>query len=122
MNGDNESLVQLSGSSVIPSGRLWAFTAFSRFVRPGAVRLGATSPASGLELTGFRNAGGPLVAVAINTTASTITVPVSLRHLGPQAVPYLTDATHDTTAQPPAGVRGSAFTATVPPRAVGSPT
>ena len=38
-NGDNEGLIQINGSSVIPSGRLWAFANYSRYVHPGAVRI-----------------------------------------------------------------------------------
>ena len=41
-NGDNESLIQINGSNVAPSGRLWAFANFSDYVRPGAVRIGAS--------------------------------------------------------------------------------
>ena len=50
-NGDNESLVQINGSTVVPSGRLWAFANFSRFVRPGAVRIAASTDKSSLEIT-----------------------------------------------------------------------
>ena len=53
-NGDNESLIQIHGSSVVPSGRLWAFASFSRFVRPGAVRIGASSSDGDLTLDCFQ--------------------------------------------------------------------
>ena len=66
-NGDNEGLIEINGSSVIPSGRLWAFANYSRYVRPGAVRIGATSSNSAVDLTAFRNTDGSVAIVALNT-------------------------------------------------------
>src|SRR5258708_36791216 len=43
-NGDNEGLIQINGSTVAPSGRLWAFANYSRYVHPAAGRIGASSP------------------------------------------------------------------------------
>ncbi len=43
-NGDNEGLIQINGSTVASSGRLWAFANYSRYVRPGA-RSGSPRPA-----------------------------------------------------------------------------
>ena len=49
-NGDNEGLIQINGSTVTASGRLWAFANYSRYIHPGAVRIAATSSNSGVDL------------------------------------------------------------------------
>ncbi len=121
-NGDNEGLILINGSTVDTSGRLWAFASFSRFVRPGAVRIGATSPSSGVDLTAFRNADGRVAVVALNTSASAVPMTFSLRGTGLHgravATPYLTDATHDAAAQAALPVRGNAFGGTLPARSL----
>jgi hypothetical protein len=40
LTGPNTGLVEVKGSTVASSGRLWAFAGYSRFVRLGAVRIG----------------------------------------------------------------------------------
>jgi O-glycosyl hydrolase len=121
-NGDNEGLIQIDGSTVDTSGRLWAFANFSRFVRPGAVRIGATSPDSGVDLTAFRNADGSVAVVALNTSASAVPMRFSLHGTGIRgravATPYLTDAAHDTAAQAPVTVAGGAFGGRLPARSL----
>ena len=120
-NGDNESLIQINGSTVSPSGRLWAFANYSRFVRPGAVRIGASSSAGSLEVTAFRNLGGSVAIVALNTATTAQTASFSVDNVSARAgtaIPYLTDATDSTAAQPPIPVRGGSFTATLPARSL----
>jgi O-glycosyl hydrolase len=122
-NGDNESLIQLNTTTgtVTPSGRLWAFANYSRFVRPGAVRIGAASGNSDLETLAFRNTNGSVAIVVLNTATTAQTTSFSVRRSGtpaPVAIPYLTDNTHDTAAQPPLRVRNGSFTATVPARSL----
>jgi len=118
-NGDNEGLVQLDTSTgaVVPSGRLWAFANYSRFVRPGAVRIGASSANSDLDVTAFRNVNGSVAIVVLNTAATAQTASFSVRGTGaggPVAVPYLTDDSHDTAAQAPLPVIRGSFGATLP--------
>jgi O-glycosyl hydrolase len=121
-NGDNEGLIQIDGSAVETSGRLWAFANYSRFVRPGAVRLGAASPASAVDLIAFRNTDGSVAVVALNTSASAVRMSFSLRGRampGPAlATPYLTDSGHDTAAQAPATVRDGTFAGMLPARSL----
>lgn len=76
----NSGLVQVQGSTINLSKRYWAFAAFGRFIRPGAVRIGASSTASGLEVSAFRNRDGSRVAEILNTAATD--QPVSLRGAG----------------------------------------
>jgi O-glycosyl hydrolase len=121
-NGDNEGLIEIDGSTVIPSGRLWAFAGYSRFVRPGAVRIGASTSDGGLDLTAFRNRDGSVAIVALNTAASPDPVTFTLAGTGIRdgsvATPYLTDATSDTARQPGVTVHQRAFSMTLPARSM----
>jgi O-glycosyl hydrolase len=121
-NGDNESLIQINGSTVAASGRLWAFANYSRFIRPGAVRVGATAKDANLELTAFRNRDGSIAIVVLNTSASADPVSFALRHLGirgyAHATPYLTDSASDTAALAPIPVRAGTLRTTLPPRSL----
>ena len=121
-NGDNEGLILINGDTVTASSRLWAFANYSRFVRPGAVRIGATSPDPSVELTAFRNVNGTVAIVALNTATTTQSMTFSVGHAGLPgfgvAVPYLTDNSSDTAAQAPVPVRSGSFTAALPARSL----
>jgi O-glycosyl hydrolase len=119
-NGDNEGLIQINGSTVSSSGRLWAFANYSDFVRPGAVRIAATSSNSAVDLTAFKNTNGSVAIVALNTaqTADPITYSLSGVGSGTTVTPYLTNASSDTAAQATIPVSGGAFTATIPARSL----
>jgi glucuronoarabinoxylan endo-1,4-beta-xylanase len=118
--GPNTGLVEVKGNMVSGSGRLWAFASYSRFVRPGALRLGTRTSAAGLEVSAFRNSDGSTAVIVLNTAHSPQAATFSLRGLGPAhaVTRYLTDATHQVSAQPPLPVSHSAFTATLPPRSL----
>jgi O-glycosyl hydrolase len=120
-NGDNESLIQIDGSTVIPSGRLWAFANYSRFVRPGAFRIGTSTADQNLEVTAFRNLDGSVAVVVLNTATTPQSATFSVRGTGPNgflATPYLTDSSSDTAAQPAIPVVHGSFTATLPARSL----
>jgi O-glycosyl hydrolase len=124
-NGDNEGLILINlnssgaATSVSSSGRLWAFANYSRFVRPGAVRIGASSADGDLEVTAFRNGNGSVAVVALNTATTAQAATFSLQGAGgSQARPYLTDAAHEVAAQPAIPVSNGSFTATLPARAL----
>jgi len=121
-NGDNESLIQINGSSVLPSGRLWAFANFSDYVRPGAVRIGATTADGNLTLDAFKNTNGTIAIVALNTGTAADPVTFSLSGTGTPngatVTPWLTNASNDAAAQATTTVSGGAFTATLPARSL----
>ena len=124
-NGDNEGLVILgsptdtTADTYQASGRLWAFAAFSRFVRPGSVRVSTTSSDSQLDAVAFRERQGTaLVLINNNTSAEQATVQLTGGPLSGTAQPYLTDGNATGAAQPAITVSGRAFTTTVPARAV----
>ena len=82
------------------------------------MRLGTTSP-TGPEVTAFRNSNGSIAVIVLNSAHSRQLATFSLRGLsGAHVTPYLTDASHDLSAQSPTTVRNSAFTATLPPRSL----
>lgn len=118
---NNEGLIRDDGT-VVASKRLWAFANYSRFIRPGAVRIGASTTASGVELTAFKNTNGTVAIVALNTTMSNAALSFSLSGPGmPQSGPvrsYLTDATHSTAKQKTIKEKSDEFSATIAPRAL----
>jgi O-glycosyl hydrolase len=119
VTGPNTGLVDVTGDTVATSGRLWAFASYGRFIRPGAVRIGTTASATGLEVSAFRNRDGSIAVVVLNMTRSRQVATFSLRGLDAGHVtPYLTDTSHDLSAQSAITVAGHAFTATLPPRSL----
>ena len=119
LTGPNTGLVEVKGNTVATSGRLWAFASYSRFIRPGAVRIGTTTSATGLDVTAFRNSNGSIAVIVLNSAHSRQVATFSLRGpSGAHLTPYLTDTSHELSAQSPITVRNSAFTATLPPRSL----
>jgi glucuronoarabinoxylan endo-1,4-beta-xylanase len=117
----NSGLIQLAGDSYTASGRFWAFAAFSRFIRPGAVRVAASAGGgAGLVSAAFRNRDGSLVVELLNTSDTAAPVRIALRDLPPggRARPYLTDAGHQVAAQPVVPVRDGQVVTSAPPRSI----
>jgi glucuronoarabinoxylan endo-1,4-beta-xylanase len=70
-------------------------------------------------VTAFRNLGGSLAVVVLNTATTAQTASFSLGQIGGfRATPYLTDASHEVAAQAAIPVRRGSFTATLPPRSL----
>ncbi|NUR04542.1 MAG: hypothetical protein HOY79_50980 [Streptomyces sp.] len=119
--GATRGLIQIDGDGYHVSKRLWALANYSRFIRPGATRIGATTSDSALELSAFRNTNGTVTVVALNTATSATPVTFDLKNTKiakGTATPYLTDATHSTARQQTVAVSGSSLTTTVPARAL----
>ncbi|MFL6141467.1 MAG: glycoside hydrolase family 30 protein [Labedaea sp.] len=81
------------------SKRLWALAAYSRFIRPGAVRLDASATDPALRVSAFRNDDGSTVIEVLNTG----TAPVTWQRGHGRATAYLTDNTHSLTPTPVTG-------------------
>lgn len=60
-------MVHIGNGKVEPSKRLWALGQWSRFVRPGAVRVGTLGAVSGMRIAAFRNVDGSVATVVINS-------------------------------------------------------
>jgi O-glycosyl hydrolase len=121
-NGDNESLIQINGSTVSPSGRLWAMAGWSDYVRPGAVRIGATTTDGNLTLDAFKNTNGTIAIVALNTGSSSDTINFGLSGTGVSngatVSSWLTNSSNSNVLEPTTTVASSAFTATLPARSL----
>ncbi len=120
---DNEGLLQLTGNgSVTTTGRLWAFANYSRFIRPGAVRIGASSGNSNLEVSAYKNTNGTVSIVVLNTANNAIMINSSLQNAGmaegATVTSYLTNEFNDTALQATTSVSGDAFSATIPARSL----
>jgi O-glycosyl hydrolase len=119
LTGPNTGLVDVKGNTVATSGRLWAFASYSRFIRPGAVRIGTTTSRAGLEVSAFRNSDGSIAVVVLNSGHRRQVATFSLQGLSATHVtPYLTDTSHQLSARTPITIRKSDFTATLPPRSL----
>jgi O-glycosyl hydrolase len=119
--GDDAMLINLPGGDAYQaSGRLWAFANFARFIRPGAQRIGASTPISNLVVSAYTS-GSSTIVVAINNgqqaVQSTVSVTGGTGTLN-QAVPYVTNAGSTVAQGQVIAVSGGAFTASVPARSV----
>jgi glucuronoarabinoxylan endo-1,4-beta-xylanase len=119
--GSNTGLFP-NGSSM-PSKRLWVMGNYSKFVRPGYVRIGAPiAPTSGVTVSAYFGATDRrVVIVAINTNAAATSRVFGISGLAPSKItPWLTDATNDLKAQSPLPQSGNVFTYALPPKSVTS--
>jgi glucuronoarabinoxylan endo-1,4-beta-xylanase len=122
-NSDNEGLI---GSNSDPAGqptmtkRLYTMGNFSKFVRPGFVRIGTSNEPSGVLMTAYRNPSGSTFAiVAINTNGADTPITFALNNLQASSVtPWITSATFDLAAQPSVTVSGNVFSTTLPATSV----
>jgi O-glycosyl hydrolase len=121
-NGDNESLIQINGSTVTPSGRLWAFANFSDYVRPGAVRIGASTSDGNITVDAFENTNNTIAIVALNTSTSSDTDTYSLTGTGvangATVTPHLTNSSNDVATQATTSVSSGSFSYTIPARSL----
>lgn len=62
----NSKMIRVVDGAVDPSKRLWAMANWSRFVRPGAVRVGADGGGMGMRTSAFVNVDGALAVQVIN--------------------------------------------------------
>ncbi|KAJ3510437.1 hypothetical protein NLJ89_g4676 [Agrocybe chaxingu] len=111
-------LVASDNRDVIPSGRLWAFAMWSRFIRPGARRVSTTGSVSGVGLGAFKNKDDSVIVVFTNTGGGAQNVRIAFSNFTPNSVlAYVTDNTRSV-AQLTATLSGGAVTVSVPARAV----
>lgn len=76
----NSKMIRISDDkkSVIPSKRLWAMANWSRFVRPGAIRVKTVGGPSGAKVSAFKNIDGSVSVQVIQggTASGTVTVEI----------------------------------------------
>ncbi|KAI1393569.1 glycoside hydrolase family 30 protein [Hypoxylon trugodes] len=95
----NEKLIRVDQQSpynYVVAQRLWAFANWSRFVRPGAIRIGS-SGGSGVKSAAFKNLDGSIAVVVISTGGSASNVNISFTGLegnATEATGWVSDQTH----------------------------
>jgi glucosylceramidase len=94
--GTTRAFIQLpnSGDGYRVSKRLWAFAAYSRFIRPGAVRVPARMADPAVKVTAFRNRDGSMVVQLLNTGTAAANTTFTTDTPVHRTTTYLTDETH----------------------------
>jgi len=104
-----------------PSKRLWVMGNFSRFVRPGYVRIGATvAPATGVTVSAYLGATDKhVVIVAINTNASATSQAFSLSGAtATKVTPWVTDDNNSLVSAAVVTPSANAFSYSLPAKSV----
>ncbi len=111
---DNEGLIGHDGGTETTK-RVYALGNWSKFVRPGHVRVSVVGTVGGVSVTAFLDpARSACVIVAVNANGSGQAVSLGVKHLHASAVtPWLTDATHDLAAQSTVPVSNGQFATTL---------
>jgi len=120
---DNEGLIRVKQHSRAyqVSSRLWAFAGFSRYIRPGAVRVATSSSDATIDAVAFRQ-GSDEVLIVINNGAGarTIVVDAGTPISTGRAQPFLTDAHHHASPLASQPIVGGRLQSTVPAGALES--
>ena len=119
-NTANSPLIKIVGDTYEPSKRLWAFANYSRFIRPGATRIDASTGKHNLRVSAFRNTDGSYAIVVLNMGHADEAVAFSLRNVtaSNSVVPYLTNEANDTAQQPGITISDSTYIGDVPARSL----
>ncbi|MEV6609571.1 glycoside hydrolase family 30 beta sandwich domain-containing protein [Kutzneria sp. NPDC051319] len=117
----DSSLIGLRGSTLTPAKRYYSLANYSRFIRPGATRIGATSGGGGLEVSAYKNPDGSVIVVALNSGTSSTSAAYTVANAGltgGTVTPFLTNGSSNIAAQSSIPLSNGAFTATVPGRSL----
>ncbi len=119
-SSDNGMLIHDNNGTIAASKRVSAFANYSRFIRPGAVRIGATSTDGNLKLVAAKNTDGSYDVVVLNANSSDTPATFALQNMVSTgtATPYLTNSANDVSQQGNIGINGNSFAATVPARSL----
>ena len=113
---DNEGLVALKDGQ--RTKRMYALGNYSRFVRPGYVRVEVAGPIpDGVEPSAFLGPDGTVVVVAINSTKANVDVPISISGgLAPASMAqWRTSVQDDLEPYTAVAVSDGTFMASLPP-------
>ncbi len=120
---DNEGLIGHSGDTppvATITKRFYVLGQFSKFIRPGYVRVGITGSVSGVSLSAFKDsASGGLAVVAINTNGSAQAFTGAFTGLVTQTLtPWRTSASEDLASQSAIPVTHGVFEVNLPASSV----
>lgn len=98
----NSCLINMIGDTVIPTKRFWAFAQFSKFARPGARRIEASSSDSLLTVSSFVNRDGIVATQVVSMATTDYTIELQIKGCDDTswATPYLTNNAHNLTRLP----------------------
>ncbi|KAJ5391059.1 glycoside hydrolase [Penicillium cosmopolitanum] len=118
-SGGDAALVNVNGDSYQIAARLWAFSSYFRFARPGAVRIYAETNVEDLYITAWMNTNSTIAIPVVNAAHYTYTLDVQLYGSKvSHAVAYLTDNEHNVTVDNEFIFKEGRFTAQIEPRAM----
>ena len=109
------------GSATNPPKRVFAMGNFSKFVRPGYVRVGVTGAPSSVQIAAFLNpSDGTLAMIALNSGTSAQQVSIFVAGSGWPAMvtPYVTSASSNLAAGAAASVTGARFSGSLAAQSV----
>jgi O-glycosyl hydrolase len=115
---DNEGLLLKDGTD---TKRHYTLGNFSKFVRPGDYRVDVTGPIpSGVLLSAFKGVDGHVVIVAINTTSSAQSVPITITGgTAPTSMqPWITSSVDNLAGATALSLSSGQFTAPLGPKSV----
>jgi O-glycosyl hydrolase len=123
-SASNSMLVKIVADTFEPSKRLWAFAAYSRYIRPRATRIEANSSSDKLKVSAFVNQDGSYVIVALNLMMTDQPVTFTLQNVSANTKvsantsvsPYLTNETNDMAEQSAIALADGVFAANIPAR------
>lgn len=113
----NSALINLINNEVQPSKRFWAFAQFSKFVRPGARRIEASSSNANVTVSSFRNYNGAIATQLLNQGDRDVEVNVQIDGLksGVPVQPFITNNEYDLERLAPImSSRAGSFNAQIP--------
>lgn len=117
---DNTGLI----NGTTPSKKLFVIGNYSKFVRPGYVRISATeTPASGVSVSAYYSStDNRVVVVAINSNSSTVSQAFSVgsKFSVAKVTPWVTDPSNDLVRKTPISQTGGSFTYTLSAQSVTS--
>lgn len=117
-NADNEGLTDQNGNA---AKRMYALGNFSRFIRPGYYRIGATNTSSAALISAYQYPNsGDIAIVAINTGTASINQTFTLTNLPVPAsmTPWVTSSNLSLANQTDVTITNSSFTFTLPAMSV----
>jgi glucuronoarabinoxylan endo-1,4-beta-xylanase len=120
-NASNNGGCLFDTTTKVWTKRLWVMGNFSRFVRPGYMRVSTSGTApSGVLLSAYKNpADGTVAVVAINSNTSATPVSVYVSGSVPCTItPWVTSATDNLASQTPITVSNARFSATLAAQSV----
>ncbi|MBU5351568.1 carbohydrate-binding protein [Paenibacillus barcinonensis] len=102
------------------SKRGYSMAHYSKFVRPGDVRVDATkNPVNGVYVSAYKGENNKIVIVAINKNTSVVNQQFTVQNAAASSVSsWITDSTRNLAAGSPLQVSGNGFTANLPAQSV----